>query len=291
MAEYNLAGKVALVTGGARGIGFATAKALHGRGADVVIVDLDEAATQQSAAQIDDAHALGIGADVTDRGAMQRVVATTVERFGGLDVVMANAGIASRAATFRAMSGENIERTLAVNVGGVANTVEAALPEIVPRRGHVVVVASIYAFWNGIGTVPYAMSKAGVEAFCDALRLEVAHTGTDVGCAYFSFIDTDMVRRGMDRPSAQKSMERLGKLVTKRATVETAGAAITRGVENRAKKVYAPRWVLPALYLRTVIQPLSEAGSRRGGLDEVIRLAESETSDLTTAQPARQRQA
>src|SRR5205085_2356659 len=83
-----------------------------------------------------------------DGDPMQRAVATTVERFGGLDVVMANAGIVSRAATFRAMTGENVDRTLDVNINGVVNTVDAALPEIVRRRGHVVVVASIYAFWN-----------------------------------------------------------------------------------------------------------------------------------------------
>src|SRR5207244_6858480 len=114
--------------------------------------------TQQEQSQIDYAHALGIVADVTDRGEMQRVVAMTVERFGGLDVVMANAGIAPRAATLRAMAGENVDRVLDVNINGVLNTVEVALPEIVRRRGHVVVVASIYAFWNGVGNVPYAMS-------------------------------------------------------------------------------------------------------------------------------------
>ena len=71
---------------------------------------------------------------------MQRAVATTVERFGGLDVVVANAGIAPRAATLRAMSSESFERVLDVNLMGVCRTVEAALPEIVRRRGHIVVV-------------------------------------------------------------------------------------------------------------------------------------------------------
>lgn len=102
-APYVLNGKVALVTGGARGIGFATAQLLARRGASVVVVDLDGGAARNAASQIGDA-AVGIGADVTDRAAMQRAVATTVERFGGLDVVMANAGLASRAATMRAMS-------------------------------------------------------------------------------------------------------------------------------------------------------------------------------------------
>src|SRR4051794_10481186 len=99
MASYDVNGKVALVTGGARGIGFATAKALAGRGASVAIVDLDQSAVDRAAAELGDGKAIGLAADVTDRGAMQRAVATTVERFGGLDVVVANAGIAARGAT------------------------------------------------------------------------------------------------------------------------------------------------------------------------------------------------
>src|SRR5689334_446012 len=102
MASYRLAGKTALVTGGARGIGLATARALAARGASVAIVDLDQAAADSAASQVSQSSALGIAADVTDRAAMQRAVATAVERFGGLDVVIANAGIASRVATFRA---------------------------------------------------------------------------------------------------------------------------------------------------------------------------------------------
>ena len=106
MASYSLSGKVALVTGGARGIGFATARALIARGASVTIADLDAEGTARAASQLHDSRAIGLGADVTDRGALQRAVADTVERFGGLDVVVANAGIASRVATFRAMPTE-----------------------------------------------------------------------------------------------------------------------------------------------------------------------------------------
>src|SRR5204863_6030286 len=137
-------------------------------------------------------------ADVTDRGAMQRAVASAVERFGRLDVVVANAGIAARVATFRAMSPESFERVLDVNLMGVYRTVEAALPEIVRRRGHVVVISSIYAFTNGAGAAPYAMSKAAVEQFGRALRAELAQHGASASVAYFGFIDTEMVRRAID---------------------------------------------------------------------------------------------
>src|SRR5215212_3893330 len=112
MARYELSGKVALVTGAARGIGFATAKALVARGASVVVVDLDADAAQRAASEIHDTRAIGLAADVTDRGALQQAIAATVERFGGLDVVVANAGIASTGATVRAMSSESFERVL-----------------------------------------------------------------------------------------------------------------------------------------------------------------------------------
>src|ERR1700716_2836047 len=174
MASYDLAGKVALVTGGARGIGFATSPALIPRGASVVVLDLEQSAAESAAAQLHDTRAFGIGADVTDRGALQRAVASAAERSGGLDVFVANAGIASRVATFRAMASESFERVLDVNLMGVCRTVEAALPQIVRRRGHVVVISSIYAFTNGVGTVAYAMSKAAVEQFGRALRLRAA---------------------------------------------------------------------------------------------------------------------
>ena len=130
---------------------------------------------------------------------MQRVVATAVERFGGLDVVVANAGIASRAATLRAMSSESCERVLDVNLMGVYRTVDVALPEIVRTRGHVVVVASVYAFINGVGAVPYAMSKAGVEQLGRALRVELVQHGASATVAYFGFIDTEMVHQAIDR--------------------------------------------------------------------------------------------
>src|SRR5687768_16741798 len=139
MDRYDLTGKVALVTGAARGIGFETAKALVGRGASVVVVDLRGEDAIAAAAQMDGERALGLAADVTDRDAMQKVVASTVERFGRLDVVVANAGVASRPATFRAMSEDAFDRVMDVNLHGVIGTVRAALPEIIENGGHVVV--------------------------------------------------------------------------------------------------------------------------------------------------------
>lgn len=259
MALYDLHGKVALVTGGARGIGFATARALIERGASVVVVDLDQAASEAAAARLHDTRAAGLAADVTDRAAMQRVVATTVERYGGLDVVVANAGIASRAATFQAMSTESFERVIDVNLMGVVRTVDAALPQILARRGHVVVIASVYAFVNGLGTVPYAMAKAGVEQFGRALRAELTPHGASASVAYFGFIDTEMVHKALDEdPLSNVLMELVPKPLRKRLPPQAAGEAIVAGIQKRAPRIIRPRrWTAVSL-LRGVLNPLTD---------------------------------
>lgn len=260
MPRYDLNGKVALVTGGRRGIGFATSRALAARGASVVIVDLDADEAQRAAAAIHDTRALGLGADVTDRGSMQRAVATTVERFGGLDVVVANAGIVSRAATLRAMSSESCERVLEVNLMGVYRTVDVALPEIVRTKGHVVVVSSIYAFMNGVGTVPYAMSKAGVEQLGRALRVELVQHGAGASVAYFGLIDTDMVHQVLDDdPLVEALSATIPKVLRKRLQPRNAGEAIVLGIEGRKPRIILPRRWTAMSVLRGIVNPLLDA--------------------------------
>jgi len=264
MPLYDLTGKVALVTGGARGIGFATAQALVARGASVAIVDLQAEASARAAAQVHDTRALGLAGDVTDRSAMQRAVADTVERFGGLDVVVANAGVLSRVATFRASSTETFERVLDVNLMGVCRTVDAALPEIIRRRGHVVVISSIYAFLNGVGEIPYAMSKAAVEQFGRALRVELIQHGASASVAYFGFIDTEMVHQGLDRdPLANKMMRNLPKPLHKRLAPSVAAEAIVRGIEHRQARIIRPRRWSVFSVLRGILNPLSDARFER----------------------------
>ena len=244
-----------MVTGGARGIGYATAEELSRRGCSVVIVDLDADSAVGAAGSLP-GPGLGIGADVTDRGAMQAAVARAVERFGGLDVVVANAGIASRAATTRAMSGETFDRVLDVNLNGVYRTVIAALPEITRRRGHVVVTASVYAFVNGTGAAPYAMSKAGVEAFGRALRVELAQHGAGASVAYFGFIDTAMVHQAIDGDSAgERTMQMLPKPFRKRLKPSVAAKGVVDGIERRAPRIIRPRRWAGYSVLRGILNP------------------------------------
>jgi NAD(P)-dependent dehydrogenase (short-subunit alcohol dehydrogenase family) len=271
VAPYELSGKVALVTGAARGIGFATAQALIARGAQVAVVDLAADAAQAAAIRLDDSRAIGLAADVTDRGAMQQAVAATVERFGGLDVVVANAGIATRAATFRAASSEGFERVLEVNLMGVVRTVDAALPEIVRRSGHVVVIASVYAFGNGAGSSAYAMSKAAVEQFGRALRVELVQHGASASVAYFGFIDTEMVHRAIDAdPLADTMFSTVPRVLQKRLPPRVAGEAIVQGIERRAPRIIRPRrWAVLSV-LRGILNPLVDKRMERDETSQAI---------------------
>ena len=256
MSAYNLNGKVALVTGAARGIGYETARQLHGRGASVAVVDLDEAQAREAAERIGE-RVVGIAADVTDQAAIMRAVAETVERFGGLDIAVANAGIAqSTVATVRGIGTEEWERVFEVDLLGVWRTVRAALPQIVERRGQIVVVSSIYAFVNGILNSPYAVAKAGVESLGRGLRAELAPLGASASVAYFGWVDTKLVQDAFARPHSDQMQETLPAFLFKRLQPSEAGAAIVTGIEERAPRIFAPKWWRYVSALRGILNPL-----------------------------------
>ncbi len=256
MPAYDLNGKVALVTGAARGIGFETARQLHLRGASVAVVDLDAEQAREAAERIGE-RAVGIAADVTDQAAIMQAVAETVERFGGLDVVVANAGIAqSTVATTRGIPVEEWERVFEVDLLGVWRTVRAALPQIVERRGHVVVTSSVYAFVNGVLNSPYAVAKAGVESMGRTLRAELTPLGASASVAYFGWIDTKLIQDAFERPHSDRMQENLPGFLRKRLQPSEAGAAIVRGIEERAPRIFAPKWWRYVSALRGILNPL-----------------------------------
>ncbi|HEV7616285.1 MAG TPA: short-chain dehydrogenase/reductase [Solirubrobacterales bacterium] len=256
MPRYDLNGKVALVTGAARGIGFETARQIHLRGGSVAVVDLDPEQAREAAERIGP-RALGIGADVTDMGAIQRAVAETAERFGGLDVVVANAGIAQgKIATIRGIGAEEWERVFEVDLLGVWRTVRAALPQIVERQGHVVVTSSAYAFVNGVLNSPYAIAKAGVESMGRALRVELTPLGASASVAYFGWVDTGMVQEAAERPHSDLLEANLPGFLRKRIQPDEAGAAVVRGIEERAPRIFAPKWWRYISAARGIINPL-----------------------------------
>jgi NAD(P)-dependent dehydrogenase (short-subunit alcohol dehydrogenase family) len=256
MGDYSLNGKVALVTGAARGIGFETARQMHMRGASVAVLDLDVAEANEAAERIG-ARAIGIGADVTDRGAMMNAVAEVAEKLGGVDVAVANAGIAQKQfATVQGISGEEWERVFEVDLLGVWRTVRAALPQIVERRGQMVVVSSVYAFANGMGNTPYAVAKAGVESLGRALRVELAPHGASATVAYFGWVDTKLVQDAFDQPDGGRIRDLSPDFLLKRITPAEAGAGLVRGIEERAPRVFVPKWWRYVSAFRGLINPL-----------------------------------
>ena len=175
---------------------------------------------------------------------------------------------------------------------GVCRTVEVALPEIVRRRGHIVVVASIYAFINGVGAIPYAMSKAAVEQLGRALRVELRPHGASASVAYFGFIDTEMVHRAIDAGPARRrdAGDAARRPLHKRLTPKQAGEASCAGIEQRRPRIIRPRrWTVLSV-LRGILSPLLDrrrsATRRRRRVVREARRARGEEQPTTVEAPA-----
>lgn len=287
MPHYDLSGRVALITGGARGIGYGLAEALVARGATVSLVDLSAEAAERAAAGLGEGRAIGLGADVTDRAAIEAAVQETVQRLGGVDVVAANAGIANSPAPIRMIPPTEFERVVEVDLLGVYRTVSAALDQVIARRGHVVVVSSIYAFANGMMAGPYAVSKAGVEQLGRALRVELSIHGVGVTVAYFGFVDTEMVRQAFEEGRARTGREPgddLPAFMLKRITPRQAAEALARGIERRQPRVIAPRWWAIGSVLRGLLgPPMDYLSTRTPRIRDA--LSDSEASAARLAEP------
>jgi NAD(P)-dependent dehydrogenase (short-subunit alcohol dehydrogenase family) len=196
-------------------------------------------------------------ADVCDLTAMEEAVRRGVERFGGIDLVLANAGIASYGSVMT-VDPATFRRVMDVNVNGVFHTVRAALPAVVERRGYVLVVSSLAAFAPAL--VAYNASKAGVEHLANALRLEVAHQGVMVGTAHPSWIDTPLVQDAKRDISAFRDLiSRLPGPLKRTTDVETCVRALCDGLERRSRRVYVPGWVGAIAQARMLLTtPLGE---------------------------------
>jgi NAD(P)-dependent dehydrogenase (short-subunit alcohol dehydrogenase family) len=253
--SYEVSGKVVLITGGTGGIGSATARELLRRGAKVAIIDVDPD-TPDIAARMSPTSAFGAVADVRVRTTLDLAVTEAVDHFGRIDVAIANAGVLSRAATLRNTSTATIDSLFAVNVGGVINTVQATMDQVIAHRGQFVLISSVFAFLNGMGTIPYAMSKAAVEQLGRGLGVELAPHGVSTTVAYFSLIDTNMIKRGVDDdPLVDELLAALPRPLLKRLRPEAAATALVDGLARRSPRVMAPARWKPVSALQGIIGP------------------------------------
>ena len=279
--------QVVLITGGARGIGAETAKALAAKGAKLVLTDLDRAALDETAAAIGADRCLAVVADVCDLPSMEAAVKAGVERFGRLDTVVANAGIASYGSVLNTDPAA-FKRVLDINVLGVFHTARATLPAVIESQGYILVVSSLAAFAAAPGLAAYNASKAGAEHFANALRLEVHHQGVQVGSAHMSWIDTPLVQDAKkDLGSFNELLSKLPYPLGRTTSVDACVKAFVRGIEKRSRHVYCPGWVRGVGLNRNVVN--SAAGSRAvlPHVPEILPRMDAEVAALGRATSAR----
>jgi NAD(P)-dependent dehydrogenase (short-subunit alcohol dehydrogenase family) len=281
MPTPSLQGRRVLITGGARGIGAALAERLHQRGARVAVVGLEEDKLAEVAARCGDAP--WAPCNVADREQVAEAVAHTVGALGGLDVVVANAGIAAQLPLVGG-DPEVMERTIAVNVLGVYYTLRAAGPHISHPNGYALPISSLGAAVNLPLMGAYSASKAAVEALGNTLRIELRPSGARVGVGYFAEIDTDMTSRGFGTEAAGKLTARF-KPVMRVAPLHVAIDALERGIARRSKRIIAPAHVSPLVPLRMFAQPFIDRAVQHN-LAPALEIARSEGAPLTTEQPA-----
>ena len=198
-----------------------------------------------------------------------------IDRFGRVDVAIANAGILIRAATLRNTPPAAISKLFDVNITGAVNTVQATMEHVIDQRGQFVLLSSVFAFINGMGTVPYAMSKAAVEQLGRGLRVELAMHGVTTTTAYFSLIETPMIASGVDAdPAAGKLLTALPRPLLRRLRPEDAATALADGLQHRTPRVIRPRRWRPLDATRGVSGPfldahLAEHSPTRAALSEL----------------------
>ncbi|MET9261948.1 SDR family oxidoreductase [Amycolatopsis sp. NPDC004079] len=260
MAQKQVDGKVVLITGAARGIGAGLAERLAARGAKVALVGL-EAAEQEAVAKRIGPSAKSWEADVTSWDDLERVTEGVVEHFGGIDIVIANAGIAT-AGFVRSVDRAAFERVIEVDLLGVWRTFRVTLPHVIERRGYLLGISSLAAITHAPGMANYAAAKAGVEAFCNSLRAEVAHLGVKVGVAHPTWIRTDLVESADAHPVFGKLRSGMPGLLGKTYPLNVALDDLEAGILRRARTIHVPRWVGGLKLLRSFLPPIVELGAR-----------------------------
>lgn len=276
-----LAGRRVFITGAARGIGAALARRLHQRGARVALAGLEPDHLRSLAEELD---APWWECDVSDHSTVARVVAEAARSLGGLDVAVANAGIAAQ---LPLIDGDPMifERTLAVNTLGTYYTLREAGRHIAHRDGYAVAVSSLAAAVHVPLLGAYSASKAAVEAFGNTLRQELRPSGARVGVAYFAELDTDMTSRGFGTEAASAFLD--GRSLTRVTPLVKGIDALERGIARRSRVIYAPWYVAPILPTRRVAQAVVEIATRNR-LAPVLEIARREHVELTTPQPGRE---
>jgi NAD(P)-dependent dehydrogenase (short-subunit alcohol dehydrogenase family) len=203
-----LAGKTAIITGGGRGIGEAVCRAFVREGAKVVIGDLDGAAGQAVADSLGGDYAIAVETDVTNPAAVEALSQAAIDRFGRIDILVANAGINVFGDPL-ATNDETWRRCFSVDLDGVWNSARAVLPHMLKQGGGAIVaLGSVHSFSIIPGCFPYPVAKHAVVGLVRALGLEYARQGVRVNAIAPGYIDTQLARdhwASFPDPEAERS--------------------------------------------------------------------------------------
>ncbi|MGW3864257.1 SDR family oxidoreductase [Streptomyces sp. NPDC005047] len=276
VAESPLRGRIAVVTGAARGLGEAMARDLAGRGAKVALLGREERTLAFVRDYLPPDSAQCWEVDVTDDRGMARAGAEIRKWMGPPSVVIANAGVAE-GGPFPESDPAVWRRVVEVNLIGSATTARTFMQDLFDTHGYFLQVASLAS----IGAAPmmsaYCASKAGVESFVHSVQAEVAYRHVGVGIAYINWTDTDMVR---DADAHAVLRELRGHMPPPARRVYPAAYVAERlvdAVERRRPAVYVPRWLRSAQLVRAAMPPVVTMLSRR----ELPRLTAKETFEAT----------
>jgi NAD(P)-dependent dehydrogenase (short-subunit alcohol dehydrogenase family) len=228
--SQQFSGRVVIVTGAASGIGRATAEQFAAAGARVALLDVLRSEVEEAAGSIDSTgqRALGIVADVSQRGDVDRAVAACVAAFGSVDVVVSNAGI-HFARAIDEYTDDEWDRILGVNLKGAFHMVRASLPALRRSKGSVVMVSSMTGLVGQARGAAYVASKGALVSLTKALALELGADGIRVNCVCPAGVDTPLMRNWaatLPDPGAVLREQAAMHLLDRMATSEEIAAAI-----------------------------------------------------------------
>ncbi|MFJ3374885.1 SDR family NAD(P)-dependent oxidoreductase [Pseudomonas sp. NPDC086112] len=280
MKSYSLNDRVIAITGATGGLGRAAAQALRDKGAKLVLLDLDLDSLNAMAVTLGGPNvAVGWVANVRSIESLETALKEAAQHFGGIDVVVAGAGVSSVVA-LEYIDPATFDRVIDINLNGVARTFRASLPHVKARQGYLLAISSMAAFVHSPLNTAYTASKAGVWALCDSLRLELRQHGVSVGSFHPTFFQTPMMEAIVDGPSSTLVWNN-HQGVWQFVALEQVVAALVDCIEQRHDLVTVPRSQVLVAKAPGLLRRLIEwIGFDAGKVAEAVRLSDEDKASL-----------